>query len=68
METFVYYAPIMNVVWHTEITALALAFPMDIKFQLIREIEHSEMKGPTNIDAMQDRIPKLNQFNILLLH
>lgn len=68
METFVYYALIMNVVRHTEITALALAFPMNIKFQLKQEIEHSEMKGPTNIDAMHDGIPKLNQFSILLLN
>lgn len=66
MEAFVYQALIMNVVWHWEITVLILAFPMDIKFQLKREIEHPEMKGLTDIDYMHDIMPKQNQFNIPL--
>lgn len=44
----------MNVVWHWEIIAFVLAFPMDIKFQLGLDIEHPEMKGLTDIDYMQD--------------
>ena len=63
MEAFVYQALIMNVVWHWEITALVLAFPMDISFQLKGEIEHPDMKGLTDIDYMHNIMPTLNQSN-----
>lgn len=58
----------MNVVWRWKITALILAFPMDIKFQLKGEIGHPEMNRLTGVDYIHKVTLKLLPFNISLLN